>query len=285
MDRPDLDPDLLVAAAPADLSFPLSLLTLNLGLLAWGPLWAPICAHGPERLAAAPALLRAAGADVVALQEVYTARHRRLIAEALGDLYPHAAAPETDELLLGCGLMLLSRYPIIGQSFTPLPRRPGMAARLSRPGCQRVLIDLPGAEPVAMVNTHLPAFAENRQRQSEAAHLLGVGEDAILLGDFNCSPAVDADVYRRILWAGYRDAFAEVQAGEPATWDAANPLNRIGPHRDAPSQRIDHVFLPQRFRTMTARICLTEPAVAVTGGAVPLSDHYGLMVRVLAQGA
>lgn len=282
MDRPDLDPDLLIAAPPADLSSPLSLLTLNLGLLAWGPLWAPFCAHGPERLAAAPARLRACGADVVALQEVYSARHRRFIAGALRDLYPYAAAPETDELLLGSGLMLLSRHPIVGQSFTALPRRPGMAAKLSRPGCLRVLIDLPGAGPVPVVNTHLPAFAGDRQRQREAAHLLGIGEDAILLGDFNCSPAVDADVYRRILCAGYRDAFTEAQVGEPPTWDAANPLNRIGPHRGAPSQRIDHVFLPQRFRAVTARICLTEPAVVTAGGAVPLSDHYGLMVRVLA---
>lgn len=280
MDRPDLDPDLLLAARPADLSRPLSLLTLNLGLLSWGPLWAPFCAHGPARLAAAPALLRASGADIIALQEVYTARHRRQLAEALADAYPYVAAPGTEELLLGSGLMLLSRHPIIGQSFTALPRRPGVAGRLSRPGCLRVLVGTPGAGQVAVVNTHLPAFDDGRQRQAEAAHLLGLGRDAILLGDFNCSPVIDQSIYRRILAAGYRDAFAEVAAGEPPTWDAANPLNRIGPHRDAPSQRIDHVFLPEGCRAVSARICLTEPAVTVPGGPVPLSDHYGLMVSL-----
>jgi sphingomyelin phosphodiesterase 2 len=69
-----------IDAAPA-----LTLLTLNLGLLATRPLglW-QICLapHVNERLVATPAHLRGIEADVIALQEVYSERHRRFLKDS-----------------------------------------------------------------------------------------------------------------------------------------------------------------------------------------------------------
>ena len=67
----------------------LSLLTFNLGLAHFPPfLRTPRAA---ERLARAPEALRGTGADIIALQEVFPAGHRRFIARALAR-HPSACA-------------------------------------------------------------------------------------------------------------------------------------------------------------------------------------------------
>jgi len=97
---------------------------------------------------------------------------------------------------------------------------------------------------------------------------------------------VASAIYQRIIAAGYHDAFADIHgAAEEHTWDADNSLNRIGPHREAPSQRIDHVFVPTsneaRVTPIAAQVVLKKPVVPLrNGNTCTVSDHYGLLVTL-----
>jgi endonuclease/exonuclease/phosphatase family metal-dependent hydrolase len=68
------------------------------------------------------------------------------------------------------------------------------------------------------------------------------------------------------------------------TWDRHNPHNTRGWHRHTPSQRIDHVFVPNaaadRMAARTATIVLREGVIETADERLPLSDHYGLLVSL-----
>jgi len=260
-------------------------LTYNLGLLALPPFGLFALASGIRaRLAAAPAQLRATGADIIALQEVFSPRHSKFLCNALHGTYPYAYVPRHDRCLLGSGLMFLSRYRITQGLFLPC-KVPGRFASAAEKGCLCVEVDGPGDAPLHFVNLHL--VADSGSRQSEIAHALAVARAnaAILLGDFNCSPEIRGADYQRILAAGYSDAFVAAGQGgvngSNVTWDIANPLNRVSRYRDEISQRIDHVFIPRTLRgtldPMAAEIVLQEAILETASGPVPLSDHYGML--------
>jgi len=281
-------------------------LTLNLGLLAlrlFGLGRISFVSYLDERLAAAPAHLQMTAADVIALQEVYTAQHRRFLQFSLRDTHPYACAPRNFRSVLGNGLMLLSRYPISNGEFLPLPREKAIHSAMFEKGCLRVDIDLPKIGTVRLVNVHLTvdspfgrmdAKKSEQTRLAQIEHMLSVArppdrDPAILLGDFNCSPVISTEKYRRIVEAGFIDSFASLMPPDVAdnfvTWDASNPLNAISRFRDSPSQRIDHIFIPQTLMDtmmpVKSSIKFTEPTIAVSGArSVTLSDHYGLLVQL-----
>jgi endonuclease/exonuclease/phosphatase family metal-dependent hydrolase len=275
-----------------------SLLTLNLGLSAvrLGRRIA-IAPHIEERLALAPVLAASLDADVVALQEIYDARDQRFLAQALRRTYPFALSASAHASMFGNGLMLLSRLPIRRGWFVPL-RAAGAASRwLWGQGFLVCEIGRPTARPLQLINVHLvanepwrrPGDAVTQARRArEAQALLGLAKEhrAVLVGDFNTSPTVAPATYQSIIAAGYGDVFAAIHGtAEQPTWDADNPLNRLGPHRDAPSQRIDHVFIPTNreagIAPIAAQVVLKQPVVPVHDGtACPVSDHYGLLVTL-----
>ena len=214
--------------------------------------------------------MRATGADVIALQEVFQPAHRRFLIDALRDTHPHALAPRASRSVLGSGLMLLSIAPIRRGGFFPLA-----GIGLTDRGALWAELDDPAPGALRLANVHVRAGPPKRHA-AELAHLLHVaGRHAILCGDFNCGPNIAADAYRRILRDGWVDAYTAAGGTEAPTWDAANPLNRVGRYRHDPSQRIDHVFIPDRIglRAVTAAIVLRD-------GKPPLSDHYGMQVWV-----
>jgi endonuclease/exonuclease/phosphatase family metal-dependent hydrolase len=282
------------------------LLTLNLGLLAWRPfgrLGVSIDAHIDERIAAAPAHLQAIGADIIALQEVYAGRHGRWLRDSLAETYPHSYAPRRARSVLGSGLMVLSRFRISRAEFVPCYSAPGVHRAISEKGCLCTDVAVPNYGTLRLLNLHLTVGGLLRQARApdDAMHSFAQIDDvlsvalrpdrlpALLVGDFNCSPVVNVEIYRRIAASGYLDAFGAVAPPDAArnavTWDAANLMNSTGRHRDAPSQRIDHVFVPtslgEKVAPISSTIELTEPTVAVLGRKpVTLSDHYGLLVRL-----
>ncbi len=193
--------------------------------------------------------MRATGADIIALQEVFLPAHRRFLIHALRDTHPHVLAPRASWSVLGSGLMLLSAVPLCG-GFVRMPgvrggagltERGALWAELGDPEPGDPLLRDPGpGDPeldgdlgadrcrdrgtLRLVTAHLRAGRPSRHA-AEVMHLLRVaGGPAILLGDFNCGPVVAPDAYRRILNGGFADAYAATGMMEAPTWDAANPL-------------------------------------------------------------
>jgi endonuclease/exonuclease/phosphatase family metal-dependent hydrolase len=284
----------------------LSLLTLNLGLPAIRPfgLWQiSFAAYIDERLAAAPVLLSAIKADVIALQEVYTAWHVRFLQEALRKSHPHIFVQRKLRSILGNGLMFLSRHPIRYGEFVPMRRARTIDNVLSEKGCLFIEVEAPNIGTLRLITVHLTAHESILRPKSRAdatcdfaeiEHLLSVARTSncapgILLGDFNCSEVINPKKYQRIIEAGYMDAFAFLASPEVVrngvTWDANNPVNTTGRHRNSPSQRIDHVFVPDalrnRIKPSASTIEFSTPTVATSNGQfITLSDHYGLLVRL-----
>ncbi|WP_291573171.1 endonuclease/exonuclease/phosphatase family protein [Bradyrhizobium sp.] len=282
----------------------LRILTFNLGLLGFKlkNRWRmPVDAHSGERLAAAPRLLSSLEADIIALQEVYSPTDREVLARAMAELYPFQAGSPKMRSLVGNGLMLLSRFPILHSAFMPCRGSPRWTLPFWKQGLLAVELDLPSIGRTRLIDAHIAAsvpfgdansMASKANRNREIDQLLSAanaGEvTAILAGDFNTSPAIHPEHYDRIISAGYVDAF--VASNPPAakdgfTWDCANPLNARGRFRHAPSQRIDHVFVrgghSAPLKPVAAEIVLQDRVVQTASGQlIPLSDHYGLLVSL-----
>jgi endonuclease/exonuclease/phosphatase family metal-dependent hydrolase len=271
----------------------LSLLTFNLGLLDLWPLH-PSTHPGP-RMQAIPDVLAACGADVIALQEVFSPLHRQRLRDRLRHLYPYACRSNQRRSILGTGLMVLSRYPITQALFH---RQPSATSLVFERGALVLTVATPSGCVLPLVVVHLepgaPDGPSRPRRLREAAVMLAAATAreglpaAVLAGDFNCSPEVATDVYGQIVAAGYDDVHRLLGGAEEPTWDARNPLNQAGPHRTHPSQRIDHVFVPggSAIRPVSSRIVFRDACAALPGGVqVPISDHYGLLVELEVSGS
>jgi endonuclease/exonuclease/phosphatase family metal-dependent hydrolase len=198
--------------------------------------------------------------------------------------------------------MVLSRYPIAQAEFVRRHRAPGSQSVISEKACLCTDIAVPNRGIVRLINLHLTVGGVLRnshrpqkpaQRFTEIDEILDIARDphrppALLLGDFNCGPTVNSDVYERIIAAGFSDAFtAAVLPGnaDAITWDQNNSHNATGRHRHAPSQRIDHVFVPSSLAMsivpLMTRIEFDKATVDVgRERRVTLSDHYGLSVNL-----
>jgi endonuclease/exonuclease/phosphatase family metal-dependent hydrolase len=279
------------------------ILTLNLGLLCLelrGGWRIALAAHFEQRLAPAPQLLSSVDADILALQEVYSSADRHFLAQTMAARYPFSAEPPRARSLIGNGLMLLSRFPILSSSFIPCRGAPWWTRLLWQQGYLAVEIDLPFVGRTRLINVHLAAsvpFGDSRTVASKANRKREIGQllsaasassrAAILAGDFNTSEEIYPENYHRIIDAGYADAF--ILANTSArnfgafTWDSANPLNARGRFRDSPSQRIDHVFVlkAQSLVPVAAQVVLKDQSIRTKSGRhMPLSDHYGMLVTL-----
>ncbi len=203
------------------------------------------------------ALVRAARADVLFVQELTDEKARRLRSAGLDDLLPHvvsdagAAGPR--------GNAIYSRHRL--QSCPPLD---------SAPWAQPVATLALGARAVVLACVHLHTPKPVRSRgavcawRAELRGLPGIPASGractILAGDFNATG--DHAEFRRLLRRGYADAASEVGRGLVPTW-AARAGRRLG------LLTIDHVLVDRRC--------------AVVGTAVrPLagSDHRAVLAAI-----
>ncbi len=196
----------------------------------------------PDRLAE---VIKASGADVVALQEVDAykqrsgCRHQAFdIAEYLG-MHARLGANIRSGAECGDGTgrqslygdALLSRHPILEWRHVPLPNHGG-----EQRGLVETVLDVAGHR-VRVVSTHLEyGSGSERKAQAEAVveHLKGSVEPVVVMGDLNGEPD-DPGL------APLRDAFTDAWA------TAGDGDGFTNPARD-PHRRIDYVF----FRGLTA---------------------------------
>ncbi|HTP09656.1 MAG TPA: endonuclease/exonuclease/phosphatase family protein [Anaerolineae bacterium] len=217
-------------------------------------------------------VIRAAGADVVALQEVSPAMAEVLTAQ-LADEYPYQALhPNFDNPIFGQGV--LSRYPIVEDEYW----------RISL-GHQRVKIDRNGS-PLVLYNTHpvhpfllgQGRLFDMRPHQLEVQEVLRRstldGGEILIAGDFNMSD--QASDYAR-LTAQFGDTYREIGWGLGWTFpDFTQPnaqpvrtsiLSAFG----RPVARIDFIFHNDALRPVSARVWPTS------GG----SDHRPVIAEFM----
>jgi vancomycin resistance protein VanJ len=218
------------------------------------------------------AIIRAANADVVAVQEL-TREAADCLEIALQAEYPYRWLDPQNPVNHYGGRGVLSRYPLAGGRMPPLSPVPTEFQRLE--------LDVKGIQ-IVVYNVHLPSsFApwvrrfNTRPRAQYAARLAEqvARETAptILLGDFNL---VDqSDDYRPIA-RRFTDSYLEAGMGMGFTYPdydtgQARSSRRLPPFVP-PLTRIDFVFHNAGLRAIEARVWPTAG----------VSDHRPLLVRL-----
>ncbi|HUH06303.1 MAG TPA: endonuclease/exonuclease/phosphatase family protein [Egibacteraceae bacterium] len=234
----------------------LRVLTLNL----WG-----VNESVEQRMPALIDYLRAAPADIVALQEVDSwgsASQADHVAEALG-LRAHVIRSGPDGVG-GEGLAVLSAVQSDPVATVHLPSVDGDHAR----ALQVVDVRLPWGV-VRVGNTHLtwPLDADQgraQQARAIAEALAGWDGPAVVLGDLNDVPRSPA--LSVLEEAGFIDAFGAAASTDRATFDQANPY--MWQHELA-GRRVDHI-LARGLRPVAADVILTGEDAPI------VSDHFGV---------
>lgn len=242
---------------------------------------------GRVDVARVAAVVRASGADVVALNEVYhpapapglgrpalTAMAEMLgmhvvFGAALQMAWPDSAQP------VGYGNACLSRHPIQAYAAHHLPALPGHEAR----GLLEVRVAPADGSPLTVYITHLDHLAEEVRLAQVQASLQWTARDRarphLWMGDFNALAPHSAlepsrlsvpsgapgegQVIARLLRAGYVDCAAQAGSPQP-TWSTAHP-----------HQRIDYIFA-SAVLAPSLRACWRweEPP------ATEASDHFAV---------
>jgi len=196
--------------------------------------------------------IEAAGAGVIALQEVDTGRPTSYM---IDDARWLARRLNMGVIYMPCmehmtGIGLLSRYPILEYDTLLLP------SDLEQTGIIWAKIDV-GGQPVNAFAIWMGLEPEERAQQLSAAlaFIAAHPGPAVFGGDFNSTP--DSPVYAQIAAAGFSDPFVTLGLGSPPTDPAINP-----------TKRIDFVWLRDLI-----------PAAAEVSGSLA-SDHRLVVVEV-----
>lgn len=228
---------------------------------------------GGGHLDSIASVIRAADADIVALQEVDVHWQARSafadqaadLARALGmsvrfaPIYVLPGNP-TANPAREYGVALLSRYPIVGftnHEITRLSTQTEQVAPTLMPGFLEAVVDVHGAR-VRVFNTHLDYRGDPAVRRAQVAESLRIIGDAtspvLMFGDFNASPAATE---LRPLLERLHDAWRDVP--DPGfTYPAIRPVRRI-----------DYVLTSPHFRVLDARVLDTQA-----------SDHRPVVVSL-----
>ncbi|WP_030269689.1 poly(A) polymerase [Streptomyces sp. NRRL B-24484] len=250
-------------------------------VVTWNTLWDR---YDGERIATArrrPLLLAALArtdADVIALQEVEPALVDLLLREPwLRDGWTVGTDPRGRDVP-DCGLLLLSRLPVLEAGRHLLGPHKALAA---------VVVDT-GTGPLTVAATHLTSdHTEDSpaRRRAELARiaegLAGVEGDLVLAGDFNDGRG-SAEGPAAVL--GLQDAWSAVHGPEddtPTFDPGANPLAAVS-SLSGRASRLDRVLLrPGGPRARSAVLLGDRP----TADGLHPSDHYGVEVELGPGGA
>lgn len=218
--------------------------------------------YGDPDLGKITEVICAADADVVALQEVDVHFSDR---SGFADQLAHIAAACGMESRYGpiydlpplepgkpnrqFGVAILTRFRIVGWEnhlITRLSTQTEGAPPAPMPGFLQVTVDVDGTE-VDVFSTHLDFRPDPSVRKTQVSEMLAIiGEPTrptVLMGDMNAGPGREE---LAPLFARFRDAWA----------GQADPGNTIPV--DAPTNRIDYVFVAGPVRAVSARVLDTR---------------------------
>lgn len=272
----------------------LTLLTLNVGLLRLRLLGRTVLEvpHSEARLARLCEVLAEEPADVLCLQEVFGRAHRDRLVAALRTSHPHVARHDDRRRGLTHGLLIASRHPLSGSAFVRFRAAHWWQRVAARQGWLEATVEVPGHGPLLVLDVHTtaggrqgpetPSVERLRGRQIEQLTDRVASVAAVVCGDANAGPQASPANYRQLVADGWSDPLA---GSDAVTWDPRNPLNRHGPFRGSPAQRIDHVLLSaggrRDLRLVDAQVVHDRACVDVGGELVPVSDHSGVRAALV----
>ncbi|PBC76945.1 endonuclease/exonuclease/phosphatase family protein [Streptomyces sp. TLI_235] len=250
-------------------------------VITWNTLWDRYDGERIDTARRRPLLLAAlerADADVIALQEAEPALVDLLLREPWLRAGWTVGTDPRGRDVPDCGLLLLSRLPVLEAGRHLLGPHKALAA---------VVVDT-GAGPLTVAVTHLTSDHTEggpARRQAELARiaegLAGTDGDLVLVGDFNDGrggPAGPAAVL------GLQDAWNVVHGpqNDTPTFDpGANPLAAVS-SLSGRASRLDRVLLrPGGPRAVSAVLLGDRP----TADGLHPSDHYGVQVELGPGGA
>lgn len=196
----------LVLAAMVLLSCSVATAQDSLKVLTWNIQMLPRFVNSNGKVRRARAIveqLKQRPYDVIAFQELFHARSRRIIVRGLSGHYPHHTRvlnKKMFSLKSNGGVMIFSRHPILESYQIRYAARMGFD-RLSRKGAVLAEIDVRG-RTVQVAGTHLQAFGEQAilysQYQQLAEELLKphakAGVLQVVCGDFNTLRTVPTQI-------------------------------------------------------------------------------------------
>lgn len=213
-------------------------------------------------------------AHFILLQEAWTAKSRTAIPRRGPWAIARAAGQHT--LFQQCGLVTLSKFPIVGGQFYPFTRAM-FPDRLVNKGVLKTTVQLPDGELLNIWNAHLQDAGAERTRARQVAELLAHVQAAndgqiadLVAGDFNCTP--DSPLYAKLAESLGQDLQQITGATPFVTWDKLSA-------KPAAGKTLDYVFLRPRI-SLQVRGTDTELAFSAPSLKQRLSDHLGLETSV-----
>lgn len=201
-------------------------------------------AAGVDNLQRVAALVDSVRADIVLLQEVDKNTTRSGLVDQPATLARltgfHIAFGKSLDYQGGeYGIAVMSRWPITAQATLPLPidpPQPRSGGSYEPRAALRAMVAAPGG-PLAVVNTHLDASADDRWRRQEIRTVIAIvdslrvrGIPTLAGGDINSTP--ESEVQLTVRGSGLRDAWMSCGTGDGLTYPA-----------DAGVKRIDYLYL------------------------------------------
>ncbi len=266
------------------MSLKLRVLSVNMWGLGFG--------IAPDRLArfrALGAILPHLAPDVVGVQEIWMSQDAgRLQAAGAAAGLPHHAYFRAG--VVGSGLLILSRYPIVAMRFWPFrlsghPRQVLQGDYYAGKGIGLARLQTP-AGPLDVYNTHFVArymygvFDHNLGHRLanayEAARFVNAHSPhhpAVVLGDFNFHPDEDNMVSLFLEAAGLQDSYAQARPDDPGY--TATPDNPYSRKREQ-ALRLDYICV-RNGTDYAWDIEDSHVALRQRPSGKPYSDHYGVL--------
>lgn len=226
-----------------------------------------------ERLPLLLADFAALQPDLIGMQEVvYVMQQDRVIGAAGDGQYAvvrgWAGRPEY-------GNSLMSKLPLVP---TELDR---LDLGIER-SIHRARFELADGGSVVFAVTHLHHLpADQAERLQQTIRLLDWLDESpeadamIVVGDFNANPT--EPTYARMLGAGFRSAYREVNGAEPGvTWPTG--LQAPAMDLDGDPRCLDYIWIRGSVQVESAKLAFDRPAV--DDETLFPSDHFGLEARL-----
>lgn len=261
-------------------------ISTRLTLLSWNIWWQ----FGPwqARASAIEETLKSAGADIIALQEVWgdTAHnYAKILAQKLGYHLFHAECMTMNGV--GFGNAILSRWPISKSKVIILSGREETGETRNA-----LFVQIEGPRgPIDAFCTHLNwRYEQSHIRQAQVRDFaqfvqthISAKMPPLLCGDFNAEPESEEIRMLTGLTSAaakglvFHDAWRVAGKGIGLTWDNTNPFAAA---EFEPDRRIDYIFAGHpkargRGHIVDAQII----GNAAINGVWP-SDHFGLMAKI-----